>query len=135
MKPGYFASYYRVAIEQAQDGGWTAKMTTVGQALMPPADLYKWAVPAAGVDRLLKPESPSGRKRGRKPKFAWPDIEREIAQRCIDKKTRQVKVPDNESALAKDVLDWCATEYVETPEERAMRAAVKRICAMLRDPI
>jgi hypothetical protein len=46
-----------------------------------------------------------------------------------------VKVPDNESALAKAVLDWFATEYVEIPEERAMRAAVKRICAMLRDPI
>jgi hypothetical protein len=128
----YFASNFRVTLEQAPDGGWTAKMTTVQRTLMPPADQFDWTVSAAKVNSLLKSGS-SGRKRGRKPKFDWPSIEREIAQRCINKRTKVVKVPDNESKLAKDVLDWAATKFVDAPEERAMRAAVKRICDLLRD--
>jgi hypothetical protein len=79
---------------------------------------------------LLKSES--GRKRGRKPKFDWPTIEREIARRCIDKKTKQVKVPDNESKLTEAMLDWCAEKYDEFPGVTAMQATVKRVCAMLR---
>ena len=98
---------------------------------MPPADRYEWTVSAPRVNSLLKSEF--GRKRGRKPKFDWPTIEREIAQRCINKRTKVVKVPDNETKLAKDVLDWAATKFVDAPEDRAMRAAVKRICDLLRD--
>ena len=131
VKPDYFASYFRVTIEQAPNRSWTAKMKTVASATMPPADRYEWTVSAPRVNSLLK--SKSGRKRGRKPKFDWPTIEREIAQRCINKRTKVVKVPDNETKLAKDVLDWAATKFVDAPEDRAMRAAVKRICDLLRD--
>jgi hypothetical protein len=133
VKPGYFASHYRVAVEQAQDGGWTAKMTSVGHALMPPADQFEWTVSAAHVNSLLNSES-SERKRGRKPKFDWASIKREIAQRCIDEKTGRVQVPlpDNEGKLAKTMLDWCGTKFDEIPSDPAMRAAVKEICAMLR---
>ena len=133
VMPDYFARYYRVAVEQASDGRWTAKMTSTGQPLMPPADGFEWTVSAANVNSLVKPES-LGRKRGRKPKFDWASIKREIAQRCIDKKTGrvQVPVPDNEGKLAKAILDWCGTKFDEIPSDPAMRAAVKEICAMLR---
>ena len=131
VKADYFASYFRVTIEQA-DGGWTAIMTTTARIAMAPADWFKWTVSAAGVNRLLKSELPSGRKRGRKPKFAYSDIDREITQRCIDKKTGQLKVPDNESKLVKAMLDWCAEKYDEFPGVTQMQAAVKRVCGTLR---
>jgi hypothetical protein len=130
VKPDYFASYFRVTIEQTPNRSWTAKMKTVASATMPPADRYEWTVSAPRVNSLLKSES--GRKRGRKPKFDWPTIEREIARRCIDKKTKQVKVPDNESKLTEAMLDWCAEKYDEFPGVTAMQATVKRVCAMLR---
>jgi hypothetical protein len=132
VKPDYFASYFRVTIEQTPNRSWTAKMKTVASATMPPADRYEWTVSAPRVNSLLKSES--GRKRGRKPKFDWASIKREIAQRCIDKKTgrMQVPVPDNEGKLAKALLDWCGTKFDEIPSDPAMRAAVKEICAMLR---
>jgi hypothetical protein len=133
VKPGYFASYFRVTIEQASEGGWTAKMTTVASVAMPPADQFEWTVSAARVNSLLNSEL-SGRKRGRKPKFDWASIKREIAQRCIDKNTGRVlvPVPDNEGKLAKAMLDWCGTKFDEIPSDSAMRAALKEICAMLR---
>ena len=101
---------------------------------MPPADRFEWTVSAARVNSLAEAGIDSGRKRGRKPKFDWASIKREIAQRCIDKKTGrvQVPVPDNEGKLAKAMLDWCGTKFDEIPSDPAMRAAVKEICAMLR---
>jgi len=132
VNPGYFASYFRVTIEQASEGGWTAKMKTVASSTMPPADQFAWAVSAAGINSLLNSVS-SGRKRGRKPKFDWTSIKREITQRCVDKAGRvQVPVPDNEGKLAKAMLDWCGTKFDEIPSDSAMRAVVKEICAMLR---
>jgi hypothetical protein len=130
VTPDYFARNFRVAVEQAPDGGWIAKVTTVGRALMPPADLFEWTVSAPGVNRLLKSESSSGRKRGAKPEYDWTKIDREIHRRCVDAKTKQGQVPDNESELARDILEWCQTEFNNEPAESAMREHVRRICAL-----
>jgi hypothetical protein len=142
----YFASYYRVVIEQAPDSGWHAKMKTTARATMPADQCarlddkgeividpqFKWTVSAPGVNSLAKSELLSGRKRGPKVKFEWASINREITRRCFDEKTGRVQVPENEGKLAKDMLDWCGTKFEEIPSDWAMREAVKKICAMLR---
>jgi hypothetical protein len=76
--------------------------------------------------------TPPGRRRGPKPKYDWPAIDREIVQRCINKKTRVVRVPENELKLVKDMLDWCQIKYDESPSLSAMREAVRRVVALLR---
>ena len=131
VSPNFIASHLRVTVEKTS-GGWTAKITAL-RALERAVEKYEWAVSAADVNSLVKQEL-IGRKRGRKPKFDWASIRREIAQRCIDKKTGrvQVPVPDSEGKLAKDMLDWCGSKFDEIPSEPGMRGAVKEICAMLR---
>jgi hypothetical protein len=130
VRPDFIATHLRVAIEKTPGDGWTAKMRAL-RALERSVEEYEWTV--LDVNSLLKSESPSGRKRGRKPKFDWATIDREIAQRCIDKKTRVVKVPDNISKFTKVMLNWCDTKFEEAPEERAVRAAVTRIFDLLQE--
>lgn len=131
VPPELIDTNLRVAIEKTPGSGWTAKMTAM-KALDRPVNEYKWTV--LDVNSLLRTEPLSGRKRGRKPKFDWASIKREIVQRCIDKETGrvQVPVPDKEGKLAKAMLDWCGSKFTETPSDPGMRAAVKEICAMLR---
>jgi hypothetical protein len=66
-------------------------------------------------------------------KYEWDAIYAEIARRCIDPKTRQVKVPKNEHKLAEDMrLRWCADTNRAAPGLTDMRDAVHAICAALR---
>ena len=66
-------------------------------------------------------------------KYEWDAIYAEIARRCIDPKTRQVKVPKNELKLAEDIrLRWCADTNRSAPGLTDMRAAVHAICVALR---
>lgn len=73
------------------------------------------------------------RRRGPPPKLdQWFPICGEIARRCIDPKTGRLRVPKNESALARDVLQWCEDRDLGQPAESDMREAVRRVCAALR---
>jgi hypothetical protein len=66
-------------------------------------------------------------------KYEWDAIYAEIARRCIDPKTRQVKVPKNEKKLAEDIqLRWCADTNRSAPGLTDLRDAVHAICAALR---
>jgi hypothetical protein len=76
--------------------------------------------------------TPPGLRRGPKAKYDWPAIEREIVRRCIDPKTKALRIPENQSQLANGVLEWCQLKYNTTPTDGAMRAAVRRVSAMLR---
>jgi hypothetical protein len=75
---------------------------------------------------------PPGRHRGRPLKHEWFAIAGEIARRCIDPKSRVLKLPKSERRLAKDMLQWCQDKYNKEPAESGMREAVKAICAALR---
>jgi hypothetical protein len=65
-------------------------------------------------------------------KYEWDTIYAEIASRCIDFKTRQVKVPKNESKLVEAVLQWCEDNNKPQPGMTDMHGAVRAICAALR---
>jgi hypothetical protein len=66
-------------------------------------------------------------------KYEWDAIYGEIARRCIDPKTRQVKVPKNELKLAEDVrLLWCGDTNRSAPGLTDLRDAVHAICVALR---
>jgi hypothetical protein len=75
---------------------------------------------------------PPPRRRGPVVTHDWFAICGEIARRCIDRRSGRVRVPNNESALAADVLAWCLDEHDKEPAESEMREAVKRVCAALR---
>jgi hypothetical protein len=81
----------------------------------------------------LPREDPNRTLRRWSAKHEWDAIYAEIARRCIDPKTRQVKVPKNELKLAEDIrLRWCADTNRSAPGLTDMRAAVHAICVALR---
>jgi hypothetical protein len=90
--------------------------------------LYPRATPKA-----VDPMKPAPRRRGPPATYDWHLICGEIARRCINPKTRRLTVPENESALVEEMLLWCGTEMGKEPAVSAMREAVKRVCAALRD--
>jgi hypothetical protein len=127
VEPDYFASYFRVVLKQAPDGGWTARMETTATAAMPPADQFEWTVSATDIGRFEKPKSESPPRRpGPVTTHDWIAISAEIAFRC------RVKVPKSERKLADDVLQWCEDTYGKSPAESEMREAVKQVCARFR---
>jgi hypothetical protein len=127
VKPDYFAGYFRVVIEQASGGGWTAEMKTIARATMPPADQFEWTVSASDVGRFEKPKSESPRRRpGPVTTHDWIAIAAEIAFRCC------VRVPKSERKLADAMLQWCEDTYDKSPAESEMREAVKQVCARFR---
>ncbi|MGC2081607.1 MAG: hypothetical protein WA728_37430 [Xanthobacteraceae bacterium] len=71
-------------------------------------------------------------RRGPPTKYDWHVIDGEIARRCIDPKTRTLKVPKNESPLVDAVLEWCEVHTGVQPAPSGMHEAVKAICAALR---
>jgi hypothetical protein len=76
---------------------------------------------------------PPPRRPGPPPKLdQWFPICGEVARRCIDPKAGRVRVPKNESALARDVLQWCEDQDLGQPADSDMREAVRRVCAALR---
>jgi hypothetical protein len=75
---------------------------------------------------------PPPRRRGPALTHDWFGICGEIARRCIDSKSGRVRVPKNESALARDMLTWCQDQGWDEPAESEMREAVRRVCAALR---
>jgi hypothetical protein len=75
---------------------------------------------------------PPPRRRGPPTKKVWLDICGEIARRCIDPKSGRLRVPENESALSRDVLQWLEDRDLGQPADSEMRDAVRRICAALR---
>jgi hypothetical protein len=85
---------------------------------------------------MLEPAAPSKEPnrilRRRHSKYPWNEICGEIARRCIDPKTRCLRVPKNESKLADDVLQWCRNTLGLEPPTSDLREAVKTICAALR---
>ena len=54
---------------------------------------------------------PPERRRGPVLKHDWLAICGEIARRCINPKTRLLKIPKNERKLAQDMLGWCQEKY------------------------
>jgi hypothetical protein len=70
--------------------------------------------------------------RRRYSKYPWNEICGEIARQCIDPKTRRLRVPKNENALARDVLQWCEDTLGGEPPNSDMREAVSAICTALR---
>jgi hypothetical protein len=88
--------------------------------------------PTTAAPPALPSEEPNRTLRRWSAKYEWDAIYAEIARRCIDPKTRQVKVPKNESGLAKDVLQWCVDNNRPEPGGTDMPAAVRAICQALR---
>jgi hypothetical protein len=88
--------------------------------------------PRASVEPDNDPLRPPPRRRGPTTTHDWHSIDGEIARRCIDPKSGRVKVPKNESALARDMLTWCQERGWEEPADSAMREAVRCVCAALR---
>lgn len=88
----------------------------------------------SGVSTTRPPDvvQPSPRRRGPATTKDWHSIAGEIARRCIDPKTGRVRVPKNESALARSVNQWLEDRDLGQTAESDMREAVKRICAALR---
>jgi hypothetical protein len=131
VPPSYFTAYLQVVINSTPDG-WTASMA-MNRAVEPwPCE---WSVSAADVEKLqLHPKSggPPRRRTGPANTHDWHSIDGEIARRCIDPKTKRVRVPKNESKLAQEVLTWCQEKGWDEPADSAMREAVKRVCAALR---
>jgi hypothetical protein len=89
--------------------------------------------PLAGTSAPSSDETrPPERRRGPVLKHEWHAIDGEIARRCIDPKTRLLKIPKSERKLSKAMLDWCQEKYKKEPAESEMREAVKAVCAALR---
>ena len=84
------------------------------------------AIPATTPAASMPPE----RRRGPPTTHDWLLIAGEIARRCIV--AGRVKVPKNESSLARQVLRWLGDQNRGQPAESEMREAVKRICEALR---
>jgi hypothetical protein len=112
VEPDYFASYFRVWIKQAPDGGWTAKMKTKATAGMPPADQFKWTVSASAVGRFLKPKA--RRKPGPKPKGDWHTL---LAQWLIAVAADDPKLLRNVAALVVEAAVFLQTEIGWAPAE------------------
>jgi hypothetical protein len=98
---------------------------------------YPVASAASPPDVVQPPPRPVGtqpppRRRGPATTKDWHSIDGEIARRCIDPKTGRVRVPKNESALARDVLQWLEDQGLGQPADSEMREAVRRVCAALR---
>jgi hypothetical protein len=71
-------------------------------------------------------------RRGRVRVHDWHDIDAEIARRCIDPETGRVRVPESESKLVAEMLEWCDKRNRKEPPRSEMHEAVRRICAALR---
>ena len=86
--------------------------------------------PSSEIDRILDdlPRRPVGRL----PQHNWRAIDAEIARRCIDPKTKRVRIPKSERRLARDMLNWCQRNYGKEPAESDMRASVGAVCEALR---
>jgi hypothetical protein len=74
---------------------------------------------------------PPPRRRGPATTHDWFAINAEIARHCIDE-AGHVRVPENESKLAGDILQWLEDQDLGQPAESEMREAVRRMCAALR---
>jgi hypothetical protein len=106
-----------------------------GYCFVPRVDVEKH--PIAATPTMTAPHQsdeirPTERRRGPILKHDLFAIAGEIARRCIDPKTRVLRLPKSERRLAKDVLEWCQEKHNKEPAESGMREAVKAICAALR---
>jgi hypothetical protein len=126
VAPGFFATHLYL-MAKAAAGRYSAEITMTRATTMP----QKWTLSAADVEALRK--GPLARRRpGPVTTHEWHAIDGEIARRCIDPKTGRLKVPKNESKLARDVADWCQNQYGQEPADSALREAVRQVCAALR---
>ena len=80
--------------------------------------------PSAKVTQRSRRGPPGPRK------YDWLAIAGEIARRCHDK-SGHLSVPDKESDLVNDMLQWCSDHLGKEPSLTEMKEAVKRICAAL----
>jgi hypothetical protein len=116
--------------------GDTLEPPVNGYCLVPRVDCDKCypiaATPTLTAAHPSDDTRPPERRRGPALKHEWLAICGEIARRCIDPKTRLLKIPKSERKLAKDVLGWCQEKYEKEPADSEMRDAVKAICAALR---
>jgi hypothetical protein len=102
-------------------------------------DTWNFFVRRSDLDALYPPDQPAQavteprRRPGPPTKYDWHTIDGEIAARCIDPKTKKLKIPKRQSTLVKDVLEWCDQEFNgKTPGPSEMQQAVSRVCARLR---
>jgi hypothetical protein len=104
-------------------------------------DRWHFFVRRSDLDALYPPDKPiqapetqPPRSRSGQPtKYDWHKIEGEIAARCIDPKTKMLKIPKRQSKLVNDLLAWCDQEFKgKTPGQSEMQEAVSRVCARLR---
>jgi hypothetical protein len=82
---------------------------------------------------LWRSDEPPLRRRGPATRHDWFLICGEIARRCIDPKTGGVQVPQKESALADEILQWLENQDLAQTAKSDMREAVKCVCAALRN--
>jgi hypothetical protein len=113
----------------AEDSGCTYELTVPERIVR-----VLWPVSKVSTETIASVKSPARRRSGPVLKHDWHAINGEIARRCHDK-SRRISVPENESKLAADVLQWCEDMGRPQPADSAMRDAVKAICAALRQKI
>ena len=88
------------------------------------------AAPPTAVE-TEQPLTPQ-RRRGRSPLHDWHMVDGEIARRCHDLSGR-LAVPEKESPLVDEMIDWYVKEKHRHMSPSTMRDAVRKVCAQLRE--
>jgi|SRR5450631_1085342 hypothetical protein len=135
LKPEFWRQFELAA---ALDGASVRCRPVKGMAT---TGAWYFFVRRSDLDALYPPDKPTQpvetesprRRPGPPTKYDWHKIDGEIARRCIDPKTKQLKIPKRQSKLVKDVLEWCDQEFKDkTPGQSEMQEAVSRVCARFR---
>jgi hypothetical protein len=143
VEPDYFASYFRVVIKQAPDGGWTAKMKTTATTAMPPADQFEWTVSASAVGRYVPKRSPTMREDEDQvtphitpgPKAAWRIwVTRWLILKASEDGAEQ---PQNVDVLVEEAREYLRTkltvEKIFVPKDsKPIRGLIKDLLVLIR---
>jgi hypothetical protein len=139
VEPDYFASYFRVWIKQAPDGGWTAKMKTTATAGMPPADQFKWTVSASAVGRYVAKHRPEIREDEDAvtpvPKAAWKLwVSRWLILKACEGGAEQLQNADELAEEAKEFLttELKAKKIFVPKDSKPIRRHIKELLTLIR---
>jgi hypothetical protein len=143
VKPDYFASYFRVVIEQASGGGWTAEMKTIARATMPPADQFEWTVSASAVGRYVTKHWPTTHEAEDQvtphvtpgPKAAWKMwVSRWLILKASEDGAEQLQ---NVDVLVEEAREYLRTklraEKISVPKDsKPIRRLIKDLLVLIR---
>ena len=110
------------------------RIVPAGGKVMPSYAIFYFYVRRADFDLLYPGKAERQGDAAQPPgprKYDWLAIAGEIARRCHDK-SGHLSVPDKESDLVNDMLQWCSDHLGKEPSLTEMKEAVRRICAALR---